>query len=164
MTTEQDSRLTLVNRFNHTSGVTVVTPTDRPKSVRNRCVIEVFDGVFCVVALIFRFSCGCRGFCHKTESDLFLFILSWKPLKRTVETRVCQNVMTLSYENNSLSSLYVVNARISIMPSLSYLKVACTFGPSFKKKLWSGTPYFLYKYITIRLIRGKLVKFYFIIC
>ena len=28
--------------FNHTSWVAVVTPTDRPKSVRNRCVIEVF--------------------------------------------------------------------------------------------------------------------------
>ena len=25
--------------------VAVVTPTDRPKSVRNRCVIEVFGGV-----------------------------------------------------------------------------------------------------------------------
>ena len=24
----------------------IVTPTDRPKSVRNRCVIEVFGGVF----------------------------------------------------------------------------------------------------------------------
>ena len=27
-------------------GLTAVTPTDRPKSVRNRCVIEVFEGVF----------------------------------------------------------------------------------------------------------------------
>ena len=36
----------LVNRFNHTSGVTAVTPTDRPKSVHNRCVIKVFGGVF----------------------------------------------------------------------------------------------------------------------
>ena len=26
--------------------VTAVTPTDRPKSVRNCCVIEVFGGVF----------------------------------------------------------------------------------------------------------------------
>ena len=31
-----------VNRFNHTSWVAVVTLTDRPKSVRNRCVIELF--------------------------------------------------------------------------------------------------------------------------
>ena len=30
---------------NHTSWVDVVTPTDRPKSVRNRCVIELFCGV-----------------------------------------------------------------------------------------------------------------------
>ena len=27
---------------NHTSWVAVVTPTDRPKSVRNRCLIELF--------------------------------------------------------------------------------------------------------------------------
>ena len=36
----------LVNWFNHTSWVTAVTPTDRPKSVRNSCVINVFGGVF----------------------------------------------------------------------------------------------------------------------
>ena len=35
-----------VNRFNHTSWVTAVTPTDRPKSVRNSCVIKVFGGGF----------------------------------------------------------------------------------------------------------------------
>ena len=42
-----------VNRFNHTSGVTAVTPTDRPKSVRNHCVIDVFGDVYCVVTLFF---------------------------------------------------------------------------------------------------------------
>ena len=26
--------------------MTVITPTDRPKSVSNRCVIKLFDGVF----------------------------------------------------------------------------------------------------------------------
>ena len=30
----------------HTSLVAVATPTDRPKSVHNRCVIEPFGGVF----------------------------------------------------------------------------------------------------------------------
>ena len=39
-------RLSALNRFNHTSWVTAVTPTDRPKSVRNSCVIKVFGGVF----------------------------------------------------------------------------------------------------------------------
>ena len=33
----------------HTSKVAVVTPTDRPKSVRNRRVIELFCGVVCIV-------------------------------------------------------------------------------------------------------------------
>ena len=40
-----------VNHVNHTSWVAVVSPTDRPKSVRNRCVIELFCGVVCVVTL-----------------------------------------------------------------------------------------------------------------
>ena len=35
-----------VNQVNHTSWVAVVTPTDRPKSVRNRCVIEFFMALF----------------------------------------------------------------------------------------------------------------------
>ena len=54
----------------------VVTPTDRPKSVRNSYVIELFCGVVCVVTLPFwHFFCWCRGFCHRTESDLFPFLL-----------------------------------------------------------------------------------------
>ena len=64
-----------MNRFNHTSGVTAVTPTDCPKAARNRCVIKVFGGVFYVVTLLFGFFFGCRGFCVRTESDLFLFLL-----------------------------------------------------------------------------------------
>ena len=38
---------------NYTSWVAVVTPTDRPKSVRNRYVIELFGGVVYVVTLPF---------------------------------------------------------------------------------------------------------------
>ena len=64
------------NQVNHTSWVTVVTPTDRPKSVRNRCVIELFCGVVCVVTLPVRHFCWCRGFCHRTESDRFLFLFT----------------------------------------------------------------------------------------
>ena len=46
-------RILPVNQVNHTSWVAVVTPTDRPKSVRNRCVIKLFCGVVCVVTLLF---------------------------------------------------------------------------------------------------------------
>ena len=38
-----------VNRL--TSLVAVVTPTDRPKLVRNCCLIELFCGVVCVATL-----------------------------------------------------------------------------------------------------------------
>ena len=39
----------------------VVTSTGRPKSVRNRCVIEVFGGVLCC-QLVVGFSVGKRVF------------------------------------------------------------------------------------------------------
>ena len=65
-----------INQVNHTSRVAVVTPTDRPKSVHNRCVIELFCGVVCVVPLPLWHFCWYMGFCHRTESDFFLF--SWK--------------------------------------------------------------------------------------
>ena len=47
-----------VNRFNKTSWMTVIAPTGHlPKSVRNRCVIEVFGGVFVLICpLVFDFS------------------------------------------------------------------------------------------------------------
>ena len=64
-----------VNQVNHTSWVGLVTPTDPPHSVRNRCVIELFCGVVCVVTWPFWHFCWCRGFCHRTESDIFLFLL-----------------------------------------------------------------------------------------
>ena len=65
------------NQVNHTSWVAVVTPTDRPKSVRNRCLIELFCGVVCVVTLSFWHFCWCTGFCHRTGSDLLLFVLEY---------------------------------------------------------------------------------------
>ena len=54
----------------------LVTPTDRPKSVRNRCVIEVFGSV-CVLSFDFRIFCWYRGICHRTGSDLFLFLFAF---------------------------------------------------------------------------------------
>ena len=47
--------------------VKVVTPTDRPKSVRDRCVIEVICGVF-VLSIGFRFSVGIRGFVRRDDN------------------------------------------------------------------------------------------------
>ena len=73
--------LRLVGRWarkpvNHTSWVGVVTPTDRPKSVRNSCLIELFCGVVYVVTLSLWHFCWYRGFCHRTGSDLLLFVLT----------------------------------------------------------------------------------------
>ena len=50
--------------------MTVVALTDRPKSVRNSCVIE------CFVASLCNFDLHCvsfRGVCHMTASNIFSF-------------------------------------------------------------------------------------------
>ena len=67
-------RLGSVNRFNDTSWMSVVTLNDRPKSVRNRCVIEFFGGVF-VLSIGCWIFCWYRGFRHRTESNLVVFLL-----------------------------------------------------------------------------------------
>ena len=43
----------IINNFYMCVLLTVVTQTDRPKSVRNRCAIEVSGDVFYVVTMLF---------------------------------------------------------------------------------------------------------------
>ena len=50
----------------------LITPTDRPKLVRNRCVIEVFVGV-CVLSFGFRICCWYSGFCIGMSQISFFF-------------------------------------------------------------------------------------------
>ena len=51
-----------VNQVNHTSWVAVVTSTDRPKSVRKRCVIELFVALFVLSLCPFDISVGVGAF------------------------------------------------------------------------------------------------------
>ena len=48
--------------FNHTSWVAVVNLTDRPKSVRNRCVIELFVAFFMLTLCPFDIFVGVGAF------------------------------------------------------------------------------------------------------
>ena len=108
-----------INRFNHSSFVAVVTPTNRPKSVRNHSLIEVLGGVLCCDVAFWIFLLV-WGFCHSTESDLFIFLFIkfyidevyenqmhgriWYPVNRllalrqhrpsnTTDSPVCQDVV-----------------------------------------------------------------------
>ena len=74
---------------NHTSWVAVVTPTDRPKSVRNCCLIELFCDVVCVATLPLWHFCWYRGFCHRTGSDLLLFLFIFL----NFEVKQCANIL-----------------------------------------------------------------------
>ena len=54
----------------------VVTPTDRPKSVRNRCVSEVFGGVFVLSCCILDFSVGVGAFIIGLSQISYFFSFS----------------------------------------------------------------------------------------
>ena len=51
-----------VNQVNQTSWVAVVTPTDRPKSVHNRCVIELFVELIVLSLCPFHIFAGVGAF------------------------------------------------------------------------------------------------------
>ena len=67
--------------------MTAVTPTDRPKSVRNRCVIEVFGGVFYVVTLLFGFSVSVGAFVIGLSQISSFFSFSKRPKPAKVSVR-----------------------------------------------------------------------------
>ena len=100
----------LVNQVNHISWVAVVTPTDRPKSVRNCCVIDLFSGVLCVVTLPFWHFCWCRGFCHMTESDLFLFLFKgYVSMYATADAASCSTIAAFIPEESKLKTELIVD-------------------------------------------------------
>ena len=70
----------LVNRFNHTSWVAVLTPPDRPKWVRNRYVIEVLMAFLCshVAFLEFSVDAGVFGKGLSQISSFFSYTLLMK--------------------------------------------------------------------------------------
>ena len=57
--------------------MTVVTPTDRPKSVRNSCVIKVFGGVFMLSCCFLDCSVGVVVFVTGLSQISFFFSLNY---------------------------------------------------------------------------------------
>ena len=80
--------------------MTDVTPTDRPKSVRNHCVINVLVAFLCFHVAFWIF-CECRGFCHRTESDFFpFFLLFWRV------TRLSNKLLEQGYVSERLKTSF----------------------------------------------------------
>ena len=69
-----------VNQVNH-SWVAIVTPTDRPKSVRNRSVIEVFVAFFVLSFCPFDIFVGVGAFVIGLSqiSSFFSDHIQWQP-------------------------------------------------------------------------------------
>ena len=56
--------------------MTVVTPTDRPQSVRNRCVIDILVAFLCC-PIVFEFSVGIEFFALDLSQISFFFSLKF---------------------------------------------------------------------------------------
>ena len=65
------------NQVNHTSQVAIITPTDRPKSVRNRSVIELFVALFVLSFCPFDISVGVGAFVIGPSEISSFFLLIW---------------------------------------------------------------------------------------
>ena len=67
-----------VKPVNRNSWMTVVTPSDRPKSVRNRCVIELLGDVSVLSCCLFDISIGIRAFCIGLKQSSSFFLIKTK--------------------------------------------------------------------------------------
>ena len=134
-------RLDSINRFNHTSWVAVATPTDRQKSVRNFCVIDVFGGVFVLSVCFLEFPVGI-GACviwQISRSNLFLFFL---PNCEWFSGGIC-NGCGMPAENTYPSRLF-----------FSFLFVTCIFSTcrAFPDVFHSNIPWYFLDFAFIRIL------------
>ena len=76
-----------INQVNHTSLVALVTPPDRPKSVRNRCVIEFYVGLFVLSLCPFDIYVGVGAFVIGLSkiSSFFSYIYEYPMVKPVVQ-------------------------------------------------------------------------------
>ena len=77
-----------VKPVNHTSWVTVVTPTDRPKSVRNRRVIKLFGDVLVLSRCPFDIGASVIGLIQ-ISSFFSLLLYPWH-LTRKITRDICE--------------------------------------------------------------------------
>ena len=98
----------------------IVTPTDRPKSVRNRCVIKVFGGGFVLSRCFLDFSGGVWAFVIRS-SQIFSFFSSL--LSSVIDILNIQYFrFTQSYENSIKKGLDERNTHAKYECHMSYGK------------------------------------------
>ena len=87
-----------------------------PQSLCNRS----FLWRLCVVTLLFGFFCGCWGFCHRTESDLFLFLFgSVSHRRQTLSCIICNR------RRGRLFNIGIISLLFSRCPWISVVVLYC---------------------------------------
>ena len=107
----------------HTSWVAVVTPTDRSTSVRNRCVIELFWGVVCVITLSFWHFCWCRGCIIRLSQISSFFFKEFQNIK------IEQSEIT-QFSLNTDKVVWLIWISYNTLQSYSLQNVKWCFGTS----------------------------------
>ena len=105
-----------VNQVNHTSWVAIVTPTDRPKSVRNRSVIELFVALFVMSFCPFDISVGVGAFViglNQISSFFSYDEKSWMRINHVVNPQ-CVEVLFFTRSPRCLK-IYAVNTYMTFI-------------------------------------------------
>ena len=84
--------------------------------------------------LLFGFVCGCRDFCHRTESDIFLFLLDITFQREMIWLLYCRCVFLVTkpfnlchnFEHFTLTLIFNIPLKIVLrLPLVSYWKWYC---------------------------------------
>ena len=113
----------------HTSWVVVVTLTDRPQSVHNRCVIDVFGGVCALSRCISDFSVGVGAF------DMFWYI----PVRSRPFFLCIISIVKVQKRNDHLKLNIGLRRHTKINVSFLIHFVRKQFVPSFVNLLFAST-------------------------
>ena len=95
-------------RFHPTSWVDVATPIEQPKSLRNRCVIDIFGSAFCfeLSRCFLNFSMGVLAFVKGLSRIVSFFLLQIKEMSTSMfEIQSEKLVLYLGYVSTWRCSL-----------------------------------------------------------
>ena len=101
----------------------IVTPTDRPKSVRNRCVTKVFGGGFVLSRCFLDFSGG-----------VWAFVIRWSQISSFFSSLLSSVIDILNVQYFRLTQSYENSIKKGLDERNTHAKFECHM--SFGKKVW----------------------------
>ena len=95
--------------------MTAVTPTDRPKSVRNSCVIKVFGGVFMLSRCFLDCSVGVGVFVTGLSQISSFFSYSFNVFCYGNENKLCRGLILIHFNCQIIRLLNFMHLDLNVL-------------------------------------------------